>query len=311
VSAATWLRAGVTVALTAFVAVRVDWGAFAERLESGRPGWFAAAVGLVAAALVIGALRWWQLLGAAGIRLDARQLGRVYTVSTFSSTFLPTSVGGDVARALLVAREPRLLVRVGATILVDRAGALLGMLALAWLGLLLQPGAASVRTQVALAVVTGAVVVAGAVALLAATRPSAAPARVRPARLGRALREVREVTAIYGRRPAVLVVLVGSSVLFQALVAAQLCALAESLGLSLSFAMAAVTLTLVTLATMIPLSIAGFGIREVSYVVVLAGAGIDATDATALSLATVVVLLLASLPGAVMLAHRGTDPVFP
>ena len=104
--AATWLRAGVTIALTAFVAARVDWGAFAERLESGRPGWFAAAVGLVVAALVVGALRWWQLLGAAGVRLDARQLGRVCTVSTFSSTFLPTSVGGDVARALLVAREP-------------------------------------------------------------------------------------------------------------------------------------------------------------------------------------------------------------
>jgi hypothetical protein len=115
--------------------------------------------------------------------------------------------------------------------------------------------------------------------------------------------------APYARRPATPAPLVGRRVAFQALVAAQLCAIARCLGIGLSFASAVVALTLVTLATLVPISIAGFGIREGSYVVLLGGIGISATDATAISLTTVLVLFIASLPGAFLLVRHGMRPV--
>ncbi len=303
-----WFRAAVTLGLLALVASKIDWSALGRRVSDGEPLWLAVAVCLIVAALVLGALRWWQLLHAAGVRIRARELGRVYAVSTFASTFLPTSVGGDVARALLVTRDRALLVRVGLTVIVDRAGALAGLLILAWIGLAAEPDAAPSGAVALLVAVTVATIVGGIAVVWAAVHPRVIRGRLL-ARLRGPLGDVREILATYGRRPLIPFTLVVSSVAFQALVAAQLCAIARCLGIGLSFASAVVALTLVTLATLVPISIAGFGIREASYVVLLGGIGISATDATAISLTTVLVLFLASLPGAFLLARDGMRPV--
>lgn len=304
-----WFRLLVTLALLAVIAAHVDWGAFAERVSSGSVGWLAVALVLVVAALATGAVRWWWLLSAAGIHLTAGEVGRVYAVSTFASTFLPTSIGGDVARALLVTREPRMLVRVGLTIVVDRAGAFAGMLAVAWGALLIVPAVLPDGAVVVLALLT-ALLGIGAICLSwLAIGGGRSLARRLPERIRAPLSGAREVVAIYGRDPRTFVVVLVTSVVFQIFAAAQLWAIAEALDLELSFAVAAVTLTLVTVATLVPISIAGFGIREGSYVVLLAPVGIGATDATAISLTAVVVLLVASLPGAALLIRRGMSPV--
>lgn len=304
----TWLRALVTLALLALVASKVDWPQLGDQLRSGHQGWLAVAVALVLLALVVGALRWWKLLQAAGVHLPPGELARVYAIATFSGTFLPTSVGGDVARALLVTRDRTRLVRVGITVVADRAGAVAGLLAVAWGGVVLHPRAAPHGAVAALAVLTAAIASGGVVLLLAARRP-AGPLRRLPARLRNPLREVRELILLYSGRPATLAWVIATSVVFQALVTIQLCAIAKGFGVELGFPEAAVTLTLVALATLIPVSIGGFGIRESSYVVLLGGVGISATDATAISLATVAVLAVASLPGAYFLVRRGTSTV--
>ena len=50
-----------------------------------------------------------------------------------------------------------------------------------------------------------------------------------------------------------------------------------------------------------PISIGGFGVREGSYVVLLGGASIAASDATLISVLSVATLLVASLPGAFLI----------
>lgn len=304
-----WFRLLVTLALLAVVALQVDWAAFLERVSGGSIGWLAVALALVVAALAMGALRWGWLLSAAGIHLTAGEVARVYAVSTFASTFLPTSIGGDVARALLVTRDGPMLVRVGLTILVDRAGAFAGMLAVAWGAVVLVPSVLPDGAVALLALLT-ALAVAGTLLLLwLALGGGRSLTRRLPDRIRAPLAGAREVIAIYGRNPRTLPVLMATSIAFQILAAAQLWAIAEALDLPLSFAAAAVTLTLVTVATLLPVSIAGFGIREGSYVVLLAPLGINATDATAISLTAVVILLIASLPGALLLVRRGMRPV--
>src|SRR4051812_44435351 len=136
-----WLRVLVTAALLAIVAAQIDWSLLQSRARHGHPGGFVLAVVLVVAALLAGAWRWRLLLEAAEAHLPVGQLLRVYAVSTFSSTFLPTSVGGAGARALLVVRRGPLLPRVITTIVVDRIGGLVGLVALAWIGVALDPSA--------------------------------------------------------------------------------------------------------------------------------------------------------------------------
>jgi hypothetical protein len=63
-------------------------------------------------------------------------------------------------------------------------------------------------------------------------------------------------------------------------------------------------LPLVLFATIIPISIAGFGVREGAFVALLGEAGVSSADAVLLSLATVASLAIASLPGGVLMIVR-------
>lgn len=301
-------RIAVTLGLLAVVATHVDWSRMGHRLAHGHPLDFAAAVALVLSGLTVGAARWWRLLSQAGLHVPLRSLARVYTVATFSNTFLPTSVGGDVTRALMLARRPPLLTRVATTILVDRLGGLVGLLGMAWLSSILEPAAVPRGSRVFLAWVTAVVVVGGLGAVAIVFRGSAL-GRLLPSRLTKPARELRSVLRSYASNPLTVATLISSSLVYQALISLQLVMLALSIDVHLSFATAAVVLTLVTVVTLIPISIGGFGIREGSYVVLLGGASIGATDATLISVLSVAALFFASLPGAFMLARGGITPV--
>ena len=74
--------------------------------------------------------------------------------------------------------------------------------------------------------------------------------------------------------------------------------LARAIELDVSYTLLAVVMPLVLVATLVPISIAGFGVREGGYVALLAEAGISAGDATLFSLLNVAALAIATLPGA-------------
>jgi glycosyltransferase 2 family protein len=301
-------RVLVTVGLLAYVGTRIDWSALGDHAAGGSIPHLLGATGCLAAALSVGALRWHWLLRVASIRISYGQLGRIYAVSTFSNAVLPTAVGGDVTRALLLTRERGRIVRVALTIVVDRAMALLGLLAVAWAGIAIEPDSSPRGTVATLAVITVGVVVGGLVVVWAAGDASHRIGRFVPRRLEQSARDLRETLTMYVREPRVVAAAIAASVVFQLLVTAHLVLIADAFDIGLGFEVAAVTLALVTVATLFPVSIAGFGIREGSYVLVLAGVGISATDATVISLSTVVVMLLASLPGAYLVIRHGLRP---
>jgi glycosyltransferase 2 family protein len=302
------VRIGVTLALLGVVASQIDWSKLERRLRHGHPLDFIAAVILVLVALIVGACRWWRLLGRAELRLDPPRLARVYAVSTFSGTFLPTSVGGDVTRALLVTRRPTLLPRVGITIVVDRLGGLVGLLGMAWLAFALGSATVPLGAQIFLTWVTIGVLVGSLLLAALLFRRSGVVRSFVPNRLILIARESRSLLRTYAADPRTMTVLLLTSLLYQALISLQLVMLARAIDVHLAFATAAVTLALVTVVTLIPVSIGGFGVREGSYVVLLGGASIGATDATAISVLSVAALFLASLPGAFMLMRGGLVP---
>lgn len=305
-----WVRGIVTTTLLVIIASRINWQRMGERLRHGHPLDFVIAVGLVLVALVIGACRWWQLLRKADVQLGVLPLARIYAVSTFSNTFLPTAVGGDVTRALLVVRRGPLLTRTALTIVVDRLGGLLGLIGMAWIAYIFQPSTVPHGARVFLAWVTGAVFVGSLLALTAVFRGSGPVRALVPRRLVSVASQWRSLLRNYASDPVTVIILVVSSLLYQALISMQLVMLARAIDVPLSFATAAVVLALVTVVTLIPISIGGFGVREGSYVVLLAGASIAATEATLVSVLSVATLFLASLPGAFMLVRSGVKPVF-
>src|SRR4051794_31515149 len=147
-SAARWrgallsvpVRVAVTVVLLGAIALLVDWSEVRDAVSEGRWGWFAAAVGVLAAALVIGGLRWRLLLGAGGLLVGRAEALRAYFIGTFSNNFLPTGFGGDAARALIVGRGGS-LVAAGTTVTVDRLSAIGCLLLVAAAAAIVDPGA--------------------------------------------------------------------------------------------------------------------------------------------------------------------------
>src|SRR5256885_5184938 len=76
------------------------------------------AAALLAAALVLSALRWWLVLGP-GVAPWA-VLVRLYFVGQFFSLFLPTSVGGDAVRVLALSRATQETGRALSSVLIER-----------------------------------------------------------------------------------------------------------------------------------------------------------------------------------------------
>ncbi len=303
------VRVGVTLSLLGLVAAQIDWSRMGSRVSHGQPLYFLAAVGLVLGALTVGAYRWLRLLRGADLDVGVRSLARIYAVATFSNTFLPTSVGGDVTRTLLVARRGSLLTRAAVSVIVDRLGGLAGLLGMAWLAFAFQSATVPNGARVFLAWVTAAVVVG---ALLVGTAVYRSPRLARaivPQRFRSHAVEIRGLLRRYAGEPWTLFVLFTTSLTYQALISLQLVMLGDSIGVHLAYATAAVVLALVTVVTLIPISIGGFGVREGSYVVLLGGASIGATDATLISILSVAALFIASLPGAFMFARGGIAPV--
>jgi uncharacterized membrane protein YbhN (UPF0104 family) len=157
--------------------------------------------------------------------------------------------------------------------------------------------------------VTVAVILGTALVALSLFRGTRIGRALVPARLAALASESRAQLRRYVADPETLALVLVASLAYQALASLQLVMLADAIGVHLPFATAAVTLALVTIVTLIPISIGGFGVREGTYVVLLSGASISATDATLISLLTVAVLFFASLPGAFLLAYRGVSPV--
>ncbi len=298
----------VTSGLLGLVALQIDWSRMGSRVSHGQPLYFLAALALVLAALTIGGFRWLRLLRGAELDVSVRDVARIYAVATFSNTFLPTSVGGDVTRTLLVARRGPQLTRAAISVIVDRFGGLAGLLGTAWLAFAIQSAKVPHGAKIFLAWVSAAVLVGTLLLVLAVFRGSRVARALVPERFASHAVEIRELLHVYSREPWTLIVLLTTSLIFQALISLQLVMLADSIGLHLAYSTAAVVLALVTVVTLIPISIGGFGVREGSYVVLLGGASIGATDATLISILSVAVLFIASLPGAFMLVHGGVAP---
>jgi uncharacterized membrane protein YbhN (UPF0104 family) len=80
---------------------------------------------------LFGVLRWHYLVRAQGLTLSLREALRLSCISYFWSTILPGSIGGDVVKAVLLAREQDRRAAAVATVLIDRIVGLAGLIGLA------------------------------------------------------------------------------------------------------------------------------------------------------------------------------------
>jgi glycosyltransferase 2 family protein len=271
----------------------VDVDDLARAVRNGEWGWFAAAIALMAVATAPGAARWRLILRGAEIEITQIRALKTFSSSLLLNNVLPTSIGGDAARAWSVGRDSGRLLRAALATVVDRATAVACLFVLAWTALAVDAEAVpDVLVGVLLWISVGLAVLAAVAALVAAgMRPVV---RRIPPRIATMIREAWATLRVWGRAPDLIGWLGVLGLLYQLLAVLALILVGRAVGVDLSFSLAAVTAAIVVVAMLVPISIGGLGIREGGFVLLLGEAGVDGADATLISLLSAAAIALAS-----------------
>jgi glycosyltransferase 2 family protein len=288
------LRVLVSAALLGVVLVYADVGEVAATIGEGDWRWLVPALALMAVAVVLAALRWWLLLEGAGIHVPARRSVRPVAVGFVLNLMLPSAVAGDAVRTWVVGRESGRLLGSAAATVVDKLAALTCLVAVGWAAYVVDREAVPHSVIVAFAWLSVGLVAAGGLAALAAAGVKPIIHRI-PERFAVMIRESWRILRVWVGSRKIVATVIAMGVVYQAVVVGVLVLVAKTVGVELSFVLAAVTSAVVLVATLIPVSVGGIGIREGGFVLLLGQAGIDAAEATLVSLLSVVTILAASL----------------
>jgi uncharacterized membrane protein YbhN (UPF0104 family) len=118
----------ISAALLYFALRKVNLADLAARINIASLGWIGLAIAVTFLQVFVGVLRWRKISAECGAPLATRQAMRFNLIGTFFNQTLPSSIGGDAVRLWLVARGGAGWRAATYSIFVDRA---IGLIALA------------------------------------------------------------------------------------------------------------------------------------------------------------------------------------
>ncbi len=304
----TAVRAVAGVAIIAVVVTRVPLRDLAARFAQMRASDVAILVFLACLQMSTGVGRWWRLLSRVGERPPLSAVCRDLLVGALFNTFLPTSFGGDVVRAIRMSRRLEAPHRAWSTSLFER---LVGLLTLALAGavaaLFVMGNALPSRQRVVIVCVALAL----GVAFFFASTPLRILVGVLEKRLPSAfIADVRGVVAdLEGPLTKTALRLETFAWSLSGFLASVVYVLAGARALGAAeFGLAAVVgLPIVSVLSIAPVSLGGHGLREGLFVVVLGMLGVPKDVALGIALIALAYnIFFALLGGAVSLVEPTT-----
>jgi glycosyltransferase 2 family protein len=290
------LRLVLPVAILALLWHLADGSAVLARLAQSDWRWLLAALVATNLQTLLSALRWRLTAAPLGQPLTVGHALGEYYLSQLVNQTLPGGVLGDAARAVR-ARQSSLATSAQAVVIERLVGqaALLAVMATGFATALILPGGLDWPPELgeATGIVVGTVALVGALA-------AGLGGRVWP-RLGQAFWQSVRVSVL-SRRAWPRHVVLGLAIVGCNLLTFAFCARAT--GTVLSPEVVVTLVPLILTAMLVPLSVAGWGLREGAAVALLPLAGVSPEAALAASLAFGAVILLGSLPGAAVLLRR-------
>jgi uncharacterized protein (TIRG00374 family) len=312
------LKVGVTVAILCFIFHRFQIG-FADIAASLRhqPVWFLAALLVQIGAISFSILRWKVLLAGQELDVPWSHATKTFLVGRFLGTFTPTGIGLEAYKAYDIARYTGRAEASVSVVLIEKLVCTffsLGLLVLVTLPFFI--GALEAKFLYAFGAFFAALLVLALVLLFS---PGALRAILKirfplKAKLEKPLGRLVDAFTVYSRRKGSLVaaVLLGLLVYLFWFLTYYANNLALGAGLSLEQVLKVGPLT--QIATMIPLSIAGIGLREGAFMGLLellgAMEGTTAETRTAMMLSATMVYFVSislNIIGAAIFLTRRTD----
>lgn len=297
----TWLllKAAVSVSILAFVLSRVSLRTLASRASEGTPAHLIEALMLVLLMAVLVSLRWRLLAQSMNLSVPVSLAARAVFLGLFAGQLLPSALGSDLIRGWVVARRTGRIQRVAASVIADRLVALCGACGLLMLSFAL-PGAPGPAVPVSLA--WAALLASASVLLVFLLACTGTLER----RFGIRLPFVRAGDALEGLalRPKHVYAALGIALGIHAIATAVAALSAAAFSIDDSLATWIAVIPLSVIASALPISINGWGVRESVIVALASRQGVSPVDALLVSLTLGALNVLASLPGGYLLLRK-------
>ena len=295
------LRAAFSIGLLAGLAWWLDLGPVVSRLAQMRLGWVLLAVAISVVQVAVLAWRWRFTAGCLGVDLSYTAAWREYYLSIFLNQVMPGGVVGDVSRAWRQARvQTRQREPAGPAVravIFERLSAQAVMTAVAVVSLLALPVTVNRGSRLVL-FGAGAVAVLIVIAMVVwMRRQSSAQSLV-----GQVL---ADLDAAHLSGPVFAAQLVSAAIVVGTYLATYLTA-ARAVGMDTPLPVLLPLVAPVLMSMLIPVTVAGWGLREGAAAVLWGAVGLTAADGVLVSVAYGLLVLIGSLPGALFLMRPGT-----
>ena len=308
-----WLKPLVSLCLYALIFYWTDVRAIAGHLSQAQLRYVAAGVVLYMAGQALSAYKWHILLRPLGLSVPYVRTLAFYFTGMFFNLFLPTIIGGDAVKAVLLARETGAPARSTMSVFMERNVGLLALLAIATAAALVAPpvefGGLSL-IALCMLLFAGFLLINFVLAHRHAYELIDRVVAMTPlSRLRPRAASLYEAVARYRTSPGALVSATLLSFVFQLVVVGVVFLNARALNLDFPLSALAVFVPLISLGGMIPVTVNGLGAREALYILLFGRLGAPTEMSVSLALLFLAVTFAASLPGGLVYAlQRAPSP---
>jgi len=288
------LQLAVSLVLFLLILTLIDFSQFFHSLLNIKIGYLAIALVLFPIGQIISVVKWRFLARPLGVQKDFKPMVGLYFIGSFFSFFMPTSIGGDITRGLYLSPNSGKTRISFLSVLVERGSGVVSHLILASIVMLSPYGAVLPRF------LRYGFPLASAVAIFFLA--------LLPVVISRTRTRLRDVICqdliVFWRKPWIGMVAVLYSMLFHVLLVFIHFCVARALSLPIPLAYHFITLSLASLASLLP-SFNGIGIRDTVYIYLLSFLGISPAEGFLFSLCWFSTMTVSGFIGAIVYVMRG------
>jgi uncharacterized membrane protein YbhN (UPF0104 family) len=295
----------VTVGVFAVLALVVDFDQVVGRLGSLHPMWVLAALAVTVPQVALSAWRWRFTARELGVDLPLGSAVAEYYLATLLNQVLPGGVAGDVSRAWRHARVSSTEDVAGAkrhvvhAVLLERGSGQLVMMAIALGSVAALASGLDAAARMAVFVGAAGAALAAVVAFVrTVVRREVEVVGGKAARVGGAGFAASVDRALLA--PGILAVQLTTSVLVIASYLAVYLLGARALGVSTPVTTLLPLIAPILVTMLLPVSVAGWGVREAAAAALWSAVGLTAVEGVSISVTYGLLVLVSSLPGALV-----------
>lgn len=276
------LKLVISIGLLYFAFTQSDFSSIWPRLQGLGIAWAVVTLAILLCQQLLVSIRWREIATSCGAQLPLGSAFRWSLISAFFNQVLPSTVGGDAVRIWLFARDGAGWPKATYSVLLDR---FVGVLVLALIVVLCLPWAFQViqnpfGRMVLVAIGCGSIA-AGLGFLALGSRDWKRAQAFWPTR--HILRLANTAVGLF-KQPLPVAVVMTVSIATHLLTATAAWSLAQAAGIAFGFVNSLLLVLPVMLIAAVPISIAGWGVRESALMVAFGYAGLSQNDGLLLSL---------------------------